>query len=102
MIGYHIDMVLRCFWCGIIVLIVHAATENNSEEPTDSYCEELQQVFDYIAKFGVKILLQKLNTQLGREDNFKTTNESESLNANTIRSDARIVKFAISKIPFSR
>jgi len=41
-------MVLRGFWCGIIVLIVHAATENSSE-PT--------QVFDYFAKFGVKILL---------------------------------------------
>jgi hypothetical protein len=96
-IGYHIAIVLRGFWCSIIVLIVHAATENNSEEPIDSYYEELQQVFDYFATFGVKILLQKLNAQLGRENAFKTTNESENLNVNSISSDAGIVKFAISK-----
>ena len=71
-------MVLRGFWCGIIVLIVHAATENNSEEPIDSYCEQLVQVFDYFSKFGVKILLQKLNKQRVMEDVFKTTNDGES------------------------
>jgi hypothetical protein len=98
-IGYRIAIVLRGFWCGIIFLVVHAATENNSEEPIDSNYEELQQIFDYFAKFGVKILLQKINAQLGREDAFKTTNESESLNANSISSDVRIVKFAISKNP---
>ena len=92
MIGYHIAMVLRDFWCGIIVLIVHTATENNSEEPTDSYYEELQQLFDYFAKFGVKILLQKLNVKLGREDDFKTANESESLNANSISSEICHIK----------
>jgi hypothetical protein len=63
-IGYHIATVLRGFWCGIIVLTVHAAAENNSEEPTDIYYKELLQVFDYFAKFGVNILLQKLNAQL--------------------------------------
>jgi len=92
-------MVLRGFWCGIIVLIVHAATENSSEEPVDSYYEELVQVFDYFAKFGVKILLQKLNAQLGMEYAFKTTNKGESLSENSISSDARIVKFAVSKNP---
>ena len=99
MIGNHIATVLRGFWCGIIVLIVHAATENNSKEPTDNYYEELVQVFDYFAKFGVKILLQKLNAQLGMEDAFKTTDESESVNENSISSDARLVKFVISKNP---
>jgi hypothetical protein len=92
-------MVLKGFWCGIIVLIVHAESKNNSVEPTDSYYEKLEHVFDYFAKFGVKILLQKLNAQLGKKDAFKMTNESESLNANSISNDAGIVKFAISKNP---
>jgi len=43
----------------------------------------------------VKILLQKLNAQLGKKDTFKMTNESENLNANSISNDASIVKFAI-------
>jgi hypothetical protein len=84
---------------GIIVLIVHAATDNNNVGATDSYYEKLEQVFDYFAKFGIKILLQKLNAQLGKEDAFKMTNESESLNANSVSNDASIVKFAISKNP---
>jgi len=41
-IGYHIAMVLRGFWCGIIVLIVHAAIENDNVDPTDSYYEKLE------------------------------------------------------------
>lgn len=45
------------------------------------------------------VLLQKLNTQLGREDVFKMTNEGDSLNANSIISDAIIVIYVISKNP---
>ena len=47
----------------------------------------------------MKILLRKLNAQPGMEDAFKATNESESLNANNISSDARIEKFSMSKNP---
>jgi len=36
-IGCYIVMVLRGFRYGMIVVIVHAATENDSEEPNDSY-----------------------------------------------------------------
>ena len=50
------------------------------------------QVFDYFAKFGVKTLIQKLNAKLRMGDAFKTTNEGESLNENSISSDARIAK----------
>ena len=57
MIGCYIFMVLKRLRCGTIVVIVHSATENNSEESNDSYYEELKQAFDYFAKFGVQVLL---------------------------------------------
>lgn len=48
--------VLRGCWCGII-LNVHAVTEDKSDEPKFSFCEELYQVLDQVPKYLVKILL---------------------------------------------
>ena len=38
-------IVLRCHWCNIIVLNVHALSEEKSDEAKDSFYEELEQVF---------------------------------------------------------
>jgi hypothetical protein len=45
-------IVLRGRWCNIIVLNVHAP----SEEISDDSKEELDQVFDHFAKYHMKIL----------------------------------------------
>lgn len=74
---------LRGCWCDIIVLNVPAVTEGESEEPKDSFCEELCQVLDQFPKYLVKILLQKFSTHLGWEDTIKLANRNDSLNANT-------------------
>jgi len=73
--------VLRGCRCDII-LNVHAVTEDKSDKPKDSFCEELYQVLDQFSKYLVKILLQKFNTYLGREDIIKSANGNDSLNAN--------------------
>ena len=38
-------IVLRGRWCNIIVLNVHAPSEEKSDESKDSFYEELEQVF---------------------------------------------------------
>jgi len=38
-------IVLRGRWCNIIVLNVHAPSEQNSDEAKDGFYEELEQVF---------------------------------------------------------
>jgi hypothetical protein len=43
-------VVLRGRWCNIIVLNVHAPTEEKSGETKDSFYEELEQVFDHFPK----------------------------------------------------
>jgi hypothetical protein len=43
-IGCHI--ILRGRWCHIIVLNVHAPTEDKTDEVKDSFNEELERVFD--------------------------------------------------------
>jgi len=44
-IGCHI--ILRGCWCYIIVLNVHALSEEKSGDSRDSFYEELDQVFEH-------------------------------------------------------
>jgi hypothetical protein len=39
-------IILRGRWCHIIVLNVHAPTEDKTDDVTDSFYEELERVFD--------------------------------------------------------
>jgi exonuclease III len=44
-------MVLRGRWCNIVVLNVHAPTEEKSNDSKDSFYEELEHVFDHFPKY---------------------------------------------------
>jgi hypothetical protein len=43
-------IILRCRWCHIIVLNVHAPTEDKIEDVKDSVYEDLERVFDKCPK----------------------------------------------------
>jgi exonuclease III len=43
-------MILRGRWCHIIVLNVHAPTEDKTDDVKDSFYEELERVFDEFPK----------------------------------------------------
>ena len=43
-------IVLRGRWCNIIVLNVHAPSEEKSDDSKDNFYEELEQVFDPFPK----------------------------------------------------
>jgi hypothetical protein len=60
-------------WCHIIVLNVHAPTEDKTDDVKDSFYEELECVFDKFPKYHMKILLRDFNAKVGREDIFKPT-----------------------------
>ena len=57
---------MRGGWCNIIVLNVHAPSEEKSDESKDSFYEELEQVFDHLPKYHTKILLGDFNAKVGR------------------------------------
>jgi hypothetical protein len=61
-------------WCHIIVLNIHAPTEDKTDDVKDSFYEELERVFDKFPKYHMKILLVNFNAKVGREDIFKTDN----------------------------
>ena len=72
-------IVLRGRWRNIILVNVHAPSEEKSEESKDSFYEELEQVFDHFSKYHMKILLGDFNANVGRENFFKPTIGQESL-----------------------
>ena len=58
-------IVLKGRWLHIIVVNVHAPSEEKSEEVKDSFYEELEEVFDQFPKYYMKILLGDFNAKLG-------------------------------------
>jgi hypothetical protein len=59
---------LRGRWCHIIVLNVHAPTEDKTDDMKYGLNEELERVFDKFPKYHMKILLGDFNAKVGRED----------------------------------
>jgi hypothetical protein len=88
---------MRGRWCDIIVLNVHAPSEEKGDESKDSFYEELEQVFDHLPKYHLKILLRDFNPKVGRENIFKPTIGKESLHQDSNDNGVRLVNFATSK-----
>jgi hypothetical protein len=49
-------IILRGRWRHIIVPNVHAPTEDKIDNVKDSFCEELERVFDKFPKYHMKII----------------------------------------------
>ena len=84
--------VLRGCWCNVIVLNVHAPSEETSDVLKDSSCEILEQVFDHR-----KILFEDFKAKMGGETISKPTNGNESLHQASNDIAVRIVHSATSK-----
>jgi exonuclease III len=90
-------IILRGRWCDIIVLNVHAPTEDKINNMKDRLYENLEQVFDKFRKHPMIILLGDFNAKVGREDIFKQTIWNESSHQISNHSVVRVVIFARSK-----
>ena len=64
-------IVLRGRWFNIVVLNVHASSEDKSSDSKDSFYEELEQVLDHFPRYHMKILIGDFNAKMGRENIFK-------------------------------
>jgi endonuclease/exonuclease/phosphatase family metal-dependent hydrolase len=90
-------MMLRGRWCNIIVLNVHATTEDKIDDTKDRFYEELEQVFDKLPKYHINTLLGDFNAKVGREDIFKPTIGNENVHAISNDNGVKVVNFATSK-----
>jgi len=84
-------IVLRDRGCNIIVLNVHAPSEEKSDDSKDSFYEDLEHL-NHFSKYHMKSLEGDFNAKVGRENIFKPSVGSDS-NDNGVR----IVNFATSK-----
>jgi hypothetical protein len=50
-------IILRGHWCDIIILNVHAPTEDKIDDMKESFYEEIECVFDIFPKYYMQILL---------------------------------------------
>jgi hypothetical protein len=57
-------------WSDIIILNVHAPTEDKINDMKDSFNDELERVLDQFPEYHMKILLD-LDAKVGREDTLK-------------------------------
>jgi hypothetical protein len=88
---------LKGLWCDIIVLNVHAPTEDKDDGIKDSFYEEPEEVFDQFPRYLMENLLGDFNAKVGREDVFKPIIDNEILHGASIDNGVRVVNFATSK-----
>jgi hypothetical protein len=60
-------IILRGCWCHIIVLNVHAPTEDKTDDVKNSFYEEMERVFDKFPKYHMKIVLGDFNANVDME-----------------------------------
>ena len=66
----YMSVDLRGRWCNIIVLNVHAPSEEKIYDSKDSFYEDLERVFNHFPKYHMKILLGYFNAKVGGERIF--------------------------------
>ena len=83
---------LRGRWCNIIVLNVHAPSEEKSDDSKDNFCVELEQGF-----FFIIFVIGDFNAKVGRENIFKPTIGNGSLHQDSNDNRFRTVYVITSK-----
>jgi exonuclease III len=89
---------LNGLWCDIIVLNAHAPTEDKDDDIKDSVYEELEQVFDHLSRYHMKIFMGDFNAKVGREDIFKAIIGNENLHEVSNDNGVRVVILQLRKI----
>jgi hypothetical protein len=88
-------IILRGWWFHVIVLNIHAPTDDKNDDGKDNFYEELEHIFDKFPKYHMKILLWDFSAKIGKEDFFKPIIGNERLHE--ISNDNGVVNFATSK-----
>ena len=72
---------------------VRAPNEEKSDDPKDSFYEELEKAFHHYRKSNIKILLGDFNSKVGRQNIFKPTIGNDALHQDSNDNCLRIVHF---------
>jgi hypothetical protein len=90
-------VILRGRWCNIIVLSVHAMSEDKGDDGKEKFCRKLGRVFDHFPRKNMKNVLGHFNAKVDREDIFEPKIGNDSLHEISNDSGVREVNFVNSK-----
>jgi hypothetical protein len=90
-------IILRGRWFHIIVLNVHAPTEDKTDDMKDSFYAELGRIFDKFPKYHMKMLSGDFNAKVGRGYIFNPTIGNENVYEINNDDGVRAVNVATSK-----
>jgi hypothetical protein len=88
---------LKGRWFDIVVLNVHAPTEDKDDDIKDSFYNEIKQVFDQFPRYHMKSLMRDFNAKVWMEDIFKPVIGNESLHEVSNDNGVRVVNSETSK-----
>jgi hypothetical protein len=88
-------IILKGCWCHIIVLNIHAPTEDKTDDVEGSFYEELERVFNKFPKYH-EHFVRRFQCQ-SRQGSHSLTVGNESLHEISNAKGVRLVNFAISK-----
>jgi hypothetical protein len=89
---------LRGCWRDIIVLNIHAPTEDKTLNVKNNIYDKLEHVLDKFPKYHLKILLLvDLNAKIGRENIFEPTIGNENVHKISNNNGATVINFVTSR-----
>jgi hypothetical protein len=86
-------IIQRRLWCHIIILNVHALTEDKIGDVKDSFYEKLERVFSKFPKYHTESLSGDFNAKVGRKNIFRQTIEIKVLHKISNDNVVRLVNF---------
>lgn len=75
----------------------YTPNKSENEEAKDTFYDELEQVYNVLPGYCIKLLLGNMNAQVGKENAYKVTIRKHSLHDRSNEKGIRLIHFAISK-----
>ena len=88
-------MRLNAKWFSCTLIIVHAPTNEKTEEIKEEFYNLLEQNINQIARSDIKIILGDFNAKVDKESKYKPTIGNESLRNETNNNGIKMIQFAI-------
>ena len=76
---------------------MHSPTEDKDGEIKDKLYNELEDVFNKLSRYHMKIMLGKFNAKLGHEDIFRPIIDKYNEHNESNENGVRLISFATSK-----
>jgi hypothetical protein len=79
----------------VILINVHAPTEEKTEEEKDKFCDDLQRTYETVPKHVIVLILGDLNAKIGKEKAYENVTGKHTLHEVSNQTGELVCNFAI-------